>query len=125
LTKAAQRSRLALNFDANVPADLEQAHVLGWGVLSFFHVSSMQLKRSFVGRTQLDGPQPDILQVATLPIVPQSTCVNLYGPGQITSEMICAGYGYEEGWENEVMQNESLSLRQGYCHWRQRCMSWW
>eukprot|EP01087_Luapelamoeba_hula_P020423 TRINITY_DN6962_c0_g5_i1.p1 TRINITY_DN6962_c0_g5~~TRINITY_DN6962_c0_g5_i1.p1 ORF type:complete len:337 (+),score=29.47 TRINITY_DN6962_c0_g5_i1:273-1283(+) len=66
--------RVDLNFDPVLPYDYQEVRVMGWG------------------RTALNGSQPALLQVVSLPVIPNEACVNMYGPGQIKPPiMLCAG----------------------------------
>jgi secreted trypsin-like serine protease len=43
------------------------------------------------GRTAYGGTHSDVLRQVTVPVVPQQTCQEAYGAGEITDNMLCAG----------------------------------
>jgi len=69
----AKASPVVLNDDDNCPTSGAQCDVAGWGTLSS------------------GGSTPDVPHSVTVPAVSNAECIEQYGQGEITDNMVCAG----------------------------------
>lgn len=102
--------RLATSQDAELFAPSQPATVLGWG------------------KTSNLAPPSDTLRQVTLPIVSNTTC-NISNPGQITDNMLCAGYlqGGKDACQGDsggpliVSDRDNRWLQVGIVSWGRFC----